>query len=208
MTPHVFIFINGIKNDPGASDGWTDRAVTSTHIRYPLLPVKGEKFEYAATAIFRRLKQDERARAFAKMISFYVDAGFRITLVGHSNGCDIIARVLDLVRGVDSVHLFAPAADAKDFERALAFGKVGKIHIYGSTRDAALKAAKLSRTLFGWAGLGYGSLGLQAAEFAKANPGKVFDHSDDAQGHSTWFDRGQRFEQTMNLLFEHELLFQ
>lgn len=207
MTPHVFIYINGIRNDPGDSDGWTDRAVTWTNIKFPELPIKGEKFEYESTALFRRLRQDDRAKSLVKMIQFYQTYGFRITLVGHSNGGDIIARVLRET-SVDSAHLIAPAADGEDYETALALGRLGTLHIYGSKKDAALRLASWSRRLFGWAGLGYGSLGLSGEDLAEKFPRRVWDHSDDSQGHSTWFDRGPRFEQTMTDIFDHELLFE
>lgn len=197
MRPAVIICINGILNKPGKADGWTDRAVTWFHCKYPESTVRAEKFEYATGALLRRIKQARRAQAIARMCGFYRRAGYRIHLVGHSNGCDLIARVLEIFGyPVESVHLFAPAADGGDFLAAFEQGRLGELHIYGSRKDRALKLARLSRRLAGWIRirgrrLGYGSLGLLGREFAHehAPAWPIHDHSDDAQGHSTWFGR-------------------
>ena len=201
----VLIFINGILTNPGDADGWTDRAVTFTNTR-TRDGIYGEKFEYATGALTRRFQQDERAAAIARMISFYRRADFqRVIGVGHSNGCDILARVLTRLNvALDAVHLFAPAAEPVDYERALQMGSVERIFIYGAQTDKALLFAKRSKTLVGWAGLGYGSLGLQGAEFAAAHPDRVRDCSVNTYGHSDWFARDTHFEPTMKLLLENE----
>lgn len=216
--PCVFVFVNGILSRPGSSQGWTDRACTWMQTRHPH---KAEKWEYFAAPFTRRLRQRTRARKIATLMAYYQEAGFDVVLVGHSNGCDLIARVLRL-RGaqpwyyrhaVRSVHLFAAAADWKDFEWALNVGNLQRCHLYGSDNDNALKLASLSRFLFGWLGLGYGSLGLQSAEVEYEDrvwhglaemPPRVFDHANDDYGHSDWFTRGANFERTMHDLVENE----
>lgn len=201
----VLIFINGILTNPGDADGWTDRAVTFTNTR-TRDGIYGEKFEYATGALTRRFQQDNRAAAISRMVSYYRRAGFsRVIGVGHSNGCDILARVLtNLNVALDSVHLFAPAAEPADYEQALRMGSVGRIFIYGSKADKALQFARRSKPLVGWLGLGYGSLGLLGPEFAAAHPDRVTDCSDHTLGHSDWFARETHFEPTMKLLLENE----
>jgi hypothetical protein len=201
----VLIFINGILSNPGDADGWTDRAVTFTNTR-SRDGIYGEKFEYATGALTRRLQQDDRAAAIARMVSFYRRAGFsRVIGVGHSNGCDILARVLTRLNvALDSVHLFSPAADPADFDRALQMSAVGRIFVYGSKNDKALQFASTTKKVLGIFGLGYGSLGLQGAEFAAAHPTRVFDCSDHVMGHSSWFARDTHFEPTMKRVFENE----
>jgi hypothetical protein len=202
----VLIFVNGILANPGDSDGWTDRAVTFTNTR-TRDGVYGEKFEYATGPLTRRWKQDDRAAAIATMISYYRRAGFqRVIGVGHSNGCDILARVLTRLNvALDSVHLFAPAATAADYHRALQMDSVERIYIYGSRKDAALGiGARASKALLGWAGLGYGTLGLEGAAVAAAHPERVKDCSIHSYGHSDWFARDSHFEPTMRTLFENE----
>ncbi len=201
----VVIFVNGILTNPGDSDGWTDRAVTFTNTR-TRDGIYGEKFEYATGALTRRFQQDDRAAAIARMVSFYRRAGFvRVIGVGHSNGCDILARVLTRLNvALDSVHLFAPAAEPADYEQALRMGSVGRICIYGSKADKALKLASRSKVLVGWLGLGYGSLGLLGPQFAAAHPDRVTDNSIHTFGHSDWFARDTHFETTMKRLFENE----
>ncbi len=102
---------------------------------------------------------------------------------------------------IAAAHIFAPAADWADFKDALDLGAVERVRIYGSANDEALKIAAQSRCLLGWAGLGYGSMGLHGPEIAEqAFPHDVRDFSNDSFGHSTWFERGEHFESTMRLL--------
>ncbi len=163
----LFVFINGILTAPGDAEGWTDRSVTWTQSR---TPHKAEKWEYATGPLLRRLRQQTRAEKIATMLAYYERAGFEIVLVGHSNGCDIIARVLELRAELcwfyqlplRSVHLFSAAAEAEDFRSALDRDDVARIFFYSGGRDLALRAGRVSRTLFGWAGLGYGTAGGSA----------------------------------------------
>lgn len=206
-TARVFVFVNGILNWSGAHDGWTDRAVTWTNSR---TPHKAEKWEYSTGALTRRLLQQSRAEKIATMLAFYERRDFEIVLVGHSNGCDILARVLALrtaepwyfTRPIRAAHLFSPAAEAKDFENALIGGDVERLHLYGSANDTALKLGRVSRIALGWTGLGYGTLGLEAQPLAEFP--NVFVTRRDDFGHSTWFEKGAHFETTMTLLHHRD----
>lgn len=202
MNPHVFICINGILSNPGESDGWTDRAVTWLHLNSDS---RAEKFEYAAGALTRRLTQQSRAVAIATMCELYCAAGFAVSLIGHSNGCDLIARVLDLTltRKFRSVYLFAAATDAIWFEEALARQQIAQLFLYGSANDRALKLAALSQKLGGWLGLGYGSLGLSVRRFADTHA-NTYAAQVDTMEHSTWFERGGHFEATMSGILESD----
>ena len=192
-----YIAINGIRTNPGDAEGWTDRFVTWVNTRLPD-GVVAEKFEYACSALLRRLRQRERADEIAKKVGYYRRAGYRLVLVGHSNGCDLIARVLEACGAeIDAAHLISPAADEEDFADAIREGLIRRIHVYGSRNDGALRFACATRPLLGWLGLGYGSLGLRGREFARLFPEVVQDHSDDSCGHSTWLQRGPRFEALM-----------
>lgn len=202
MSRHVIICVNGILTNPGDSDGWTDRAVTWLHLH---TEAHAEKFEYAAGIFTRRLQQHVRAWAIARMAKFYFEAGWSVSLLGHSNGCDLIARVLDLTRSrcFRSVHLFAAAADGRDFYDALGRQQIGRVFLYGSENDRALKLAALSRKLFGWLGLGYGSFGLRVKWVTFVDTGFTAVN-DNSQTHSSWFARGHAFERTMRLIRRHE----
>lgn len=193
----VFICVNGILTNPGDAEGWTDRAVTWLHLH---TDARAEKYEYAAGAMTRRLHQDERAAGLAKMAQYYLDAGWSVSFIGHSNGCDIIARVLRFFgwpASFRSAHLFAAAADAEDFrESAMTRGVLQRCFVYGSPNDRALRIAALSRRTLGWLGLGYGSMGLDPVAAAGNCPDmkpivrEDYDHAD-------WFARGEKFEATM-----------
>lgn len=197
---HVFILVNGILTRPGASDGWCDRAVTWLHLH---TDSRAEKFEYAAGALTRRFWQQARARAIANMVGYYARSGYEISLVGHSNGCDLIGRVIELTAGdFRSAHLFAAAAEAGDFDWPLGLN-LEHLFLYVSAADRALQLAGLSRKLFGWAGLGYGDLGRRVPPDLAESP-RVTVHRRDDYGHSTWFERGARFETTMRQLLLNE----
>lgn len=200
----VFLCINGILTDPRRADAWTDEAVDWINRKLPD-GVVAVSYEYNATPLLRRWGQRERAEHIAAKAAAYRRAGYRVVLVGHSNGCDLIARVIGGISAeVDTVHLFSPAADEADFERAIEMETVRRIFIYGSRHDLALRyGAQLSRRLtFGK--LGYGSLGLRGREFARQHPEVVEDHSRDDFGHSDWFVPRGHFTQTMGLLAQNE----
>jgi len=200
----VFIAINGIRTNPGDADGWTDRFVTWIHTRTPD-GTYAEKFEYYCSALLRRVHQRERAGQIAAKVGYYRRSGHRVVLVGHSNGCDLIARVLmGCGQEIDAAHLLAPATDGEMFDEAILSGVIRRIHIYGSANDEALKFARNTRKLIGWCGLGYGYLGLQGRDFEKRHPHVVRDHSNDEYGHITWFARGPVFESTMQKIVAND----
>jgi predicted alpha/beta hydrolase family esterase len=205
MKRTFFLAINGIRTNPGDEEGWTDRFVTWAHTRLPD-GVVAEKYEYSAWALTRRIFQEARAKTINKKINYYRRAGYRVVVVGHSNGCDLIARVMkNYGSEIEAAHLIAPAADEEDFANAILDGMIRRIHIYGSANDRALQFAKATRPLIGWLGLGYGALGLRGPEFAAAFPDIARDHSDDAQGHGTWLQRGKNFEELMQAISANDL---
>lgn len=209
---HVFIFVNGILANPGAHDGWTDRAVTWVHLH---THHRAEKFEYHARALTRRLRQGFHAAALRALVRSYRDR--IVHLVGHSNGCDIILRAIAApgLPRIASLHLIAGACEA-DFRinglnDALLDAKVGQVYAYVAGHDSAMKWARVSRLLFGWAGLGYGTLGLTGPlnvdsalqDEARSHPAVVLVR-ENSYGHSSWFD-GANFERTLRRVTTHHL---
>ncbi len=207
---HVFIFVNGIFAFPGKLRGWTDRAVTNTHTLHDFKSlVVAEKFEYLAGALTRRLRQSERVKALHGMMTEYQIAGYKIHLVGHSNGCDIICRVLKRIfmEKVSTIHLFAPACEA-DFNEngindVLAGERLGGVFLYGSRNDRALKLGQLSRKVLKPIGLGYGSLGLTGPVNLKGGfQNRYVSCWRNLFGHSTWWDT-DHFAWTMKMIFQN-----
>jgi hypothetical protein len=199
---HVLVFINGILAAPGDAEGWTDRAVTWSHLHTDF---RAEKLEYFTGAITRRLHQQARATKFARMLERYAAAGFTFSLVGHSNGCDLILRIARLLAGsrtIRHVHLVAAAAEA-DFERnglneLLCERTVGRAQIYASRSDHALGFARLTSRPLSLLGLGYGSLGLTGpANVSSHVTSRVSVIDQPGYGHSTWF--ADEFEASPNV---------
>jgi len=204
MSRTFFLAINGIRFHPGDAQGWPERFCDYINFRTPD-GVSADRREYYTTAVTRFIGQRRRTDELARKVSRAKQAGYRVVLVGHSNGCDITARLLrDIGTQIAACHLFAPAAQEEDFEDALINDVVGRVHIYGSLNDKALQFAKVTHVFGSWAGLGYGSMGLRGGEFAARWPGRVFDHSNHSFGHSTWFTEGQIFEHTMKSIIEND----
>lgn len=200
----VFLAINGIRFRPGTARGWPERMCDWINCRMPD-GVIADRREYYTTAVTRFIGQRKRTDELARKVSKLRHAGYRLVLVGHSNGCDVTGRLLrDLGIYVDACHLFAPAAMEEDYEDALINEMVGRIHIYGSMNDKALQWGSVTRALFGWLGLGYGSLGLRGGDFAAKYPDRVKDHSNHSFGHSSWWDEGANFERSMRLIIEND----
>lgn len=193
----TYIFVNGILNNPGAADGWTDQAVTWIHTN---TINRAEKFEYCCGAITRRLGQRKRADNLAALLSRYSDS--TVILVAHSNGCDLVARALRVCgTKVERVHLFSGACEADFFKNGfnslLGNNRVGSFSCYRATADRAMRFARLTSYFLRWFGLGYGTLGLTGplrvadvvAQRVKAIDGEGF-------GHSEWFEP-EHFDETM-----------
>jgi pimeloyl-ACP methyl ester carboxylesterase len=199
----VYFILNGIHTNPAQTDGWVDEAATLLNRQTPDY-VKPEKFEYYTTALTRRLFQARRAEKLLHKALGYAEDGWTVRMIGHSNGCDLIARVaLAADFRLDSVHLIAPAAEDKHFADAVIQSKIRRVHIYGSENDKALQAAGLSAKLLNFVGLGFGSLGLRGKALADCFPGRVFDHSRHHYGHSTWLG-GLALPGTVREILQHD----
>lgn len=202
MPKRVYIFINGILTKPSDTDAWTDRAeawiIGNTEY-------KATKFEYFSGAITRRLFQNARVDMVRKIVEPYLKDNYEVVLVGHSNGCDIICRLIDKYHAVRAteIHLIAAACE-HDFRKnglalAMRTGRVGKVYCYLSHNDKSLSTAVVSSWLLSWIGLGYGYLGLVGPSNAP-NAGRTMVRWDDSKDHSDWFLRGGNFVETMHLL--------
>jgi len=194
-----YLFINGILTLSDGRNAWPDRAVTWTESHYGQL---AEKYEYFSGALTRRLFQAARVRECAQLLRHY--AGHDLILVGHSNGADIVCRLLQTTDiEVSEVHLLAAAAEA-DFDRnglnqALLTGRLGSVHLYGSHNDRALELAQFTE-IFSFLGLGYGALGRTGPEHIDDRVShRVTQIWRDDFDHSTWFSPAQ-FAQTMALV--------
>ena len=189
---NAYIFINGIYTNPGSQDAWTDRAVTyiNTTTRH-----KAEKLEYLATALSRRIKQQKIAVYLFDMIKVYRRHKFDVVLIGHSNGADIIIRTLKMCdkAGIHilGVHLLSPACSRDPQENKLNIMvdslKIRDLNIYIAGKDHMMDAARLSKKILGFLGLGYGSLGGLSKEEAIKLYGKDRIVYREDFGHSTWF---------------------
>lgn len=180
---------------------WVVRMTDDIMRRNPA--ARASEFRYFAGPIFRRGRQQQRARQLAAMIEGWYDDGFSVVAVGHSNGCDLILRAMGLmVAHVEALHLISAAADA-DFagnglNDALAHGRCGRVMCYVSDGDSALSVwARLSN----WVSLGlvgYGSLGWSGPQNVDADvTSRVIVVRRDYLEHGGWFAVDQ-YEATLN----------
>jgi hypothetical protein len=198
----LFYCINGILTQPGNAENWTTR--TNSWInRHTVDGIVSDRYEYFCDILLRNVKQQKRVEEIALEVAKYRQAGYRIVLIGHSNGCALIGDVLSRCgQSIFAAHLFAPAAEVGVFEDAIREGFVKRIHIYGSKNDRALKIAEALGPVAKWVPWTgrYGSLGLHGPDFASRFPLTVTDHSNDSYDHGTWFTHGDIFNATMELI--------
>jgi esterase/lipase superfamily enzyme len=194
----IYIFVNGIMTFPGESDNWNAKAVTH-FIVSKLTPA--EKLEYfSGFLLSRAIWQKKRAEKLRKKLQFYINQGWEICLVAHSNGADV---VLDTLRDMNwpamkELHLFSPACES-DFVKnglngAMADGRIDKVSVYIAEKDLPLR---LAGTLIGWIS-GFGQLGrtgpMRVCEDVSSRV-RVVRESD--FGHSTWWSE-ENFAETMD----------
>jgi len=176
----VFLFVNGILTRPGASENWTARAVTWTHIHTPF---KAEKVEYFTSVLARPLHNRHRSEKLAHTLDFYLRNGFEVTIAAHSNGADV---ALDALQSrawpkIKALHLISAANEA-DFDKNglnKSLDRIADLHVWIAEKDWALA---LASTLPGKL-LGYGTLGRRGPVNAR-RPVNVRRAS---FGHGDWF---------------------
>ena len=198
----VYILIPGIWSNPGDNFAWLDQAEDYIERNFP--NSRARQYEYFSPAIFRRIGQQKRAREVASISAKYLDDGYDVALVGHSNGSDIICRALSLLNpcaGISEVHLIAGACE-EDFRRnglnvALASERVRRVFVYSSHSDTALSKYASKSRWFRFLGLGYGLLGLVGPKHALSEFGeRITNYREDHLGHCDWLG-GEDFVQTM-----------
>lgn len=181
-----FLAVNGILTRPGDIDGWTDKAEDFWQSKGLL----ASKYEYGCGAATRFLFQGKRVK---EVIQILRRTSRPVVYVGHSNGCEILSRVIRESRYTfPAVHLFAPAVQCdfkkNGFNTALKSGRIGKLFIYGSKNDLTLKYGNRFTGWLGGFGLGYGCLGQLGPENMDISvKERVILDWRDTFGHSTWW---------------------
>lgn len=189
MNRTVYIFIPGILTEVGDMLGWAKDACRYIQVYTPHCC---DRFDYfTLPLISRRLFQSKRVKCVVEMIRQWNE--FRIVLVGHSNGCDIICRILKQypIR-IHQVHLIAGATDcscnANGINEALRNGNLGSAHVYCSLNDDILR--DLAKGWTGWLkpiGLGYGWIGYGGpTDIDNEVRDKIHVIRNDLQNHVSW----------------------
>jgi len=156
--------------------------------------------EYFCGPIGRAFGQTDRVSKLYRTLDQYRD-GWEITMVGHSNGCDVILDALwggaQWAQREAALHLVCGACES-NFHRnglntLLSSEMIGRVSVYVAKKDVALRLAR------SWAGklLGYGTLGLHGPKYV--SPGvaeKVETIEWPSYGHSDCWEDGE-FSETM-----------
>lgn len=199
MNPKFYLYVNGILTNPKDTKAWTDRAVIWTESLGK--PFTARAYEYFCDAILRRLGQSKRVKDVAAIVEKYDELGFDVCLVGHSNGADIICRLLqDYDLKVKEIHLVAGACERdcnrNGINQALYDDRLDKVFLYCSKMDSALKLARNTHWLLGLVGLGYGTMGLEGpVNELKADTTVIWRDLD----HSECWDE-KHFDETLRLI--------
>lgn len=194
----VFIHVNGIMTRPGDSRNWNGRATTWTHLH---TPHRAEKLEYFTGPLFSRMiGQRDRIKKLATMIRYYLNEGWQVSLVGHSNGCGVIIGALKFLNWprIEEIHLFAGACEADFRVNGLNLAqlgeRIGRVVCYVSENDRALAWA--ASRVGQW--FGYGALGRTGPKNFLPERTEVIASHD--YGHSDWWENAE-FEATMRMIF-------
>lgn len=200
--PYYF-FIPGINTNTADIDGWHDRAE-----RYcERLGLRANAYPYHVTALDRWIHQAGHIRNAMRCLREGVMPDERIAVTTHSNGAAIACGMLREYHDwhVSELHLVAGAEFASyeqnGLNAAVDRGQVKAIFLYCSRSDRALKAAKATRKVLRFVGLGFGSIGL-------TGPADMSDEADartrvvwrDGFDHSDYFTPAENFESTMRLI--------
>jgi hypothetical protein len=166
MIETVVIVVPGLGADTSDNAGFAPRLARDVCGEYGF---KGVEVRYYAGPLLRRLSLSRIVRDVVEDATFFLERGYRVRMVGFSNGAEVICRALramDLKVGwqVDRVALFGAACDASfndnGLNRALMLHEVREVVVGVSKADSVLSRwARLSRLLFGWLRLGFGTLG-------------------------------------------------
>lgn len=157
-----WVAVPGINTNSEDNENWSPRACDWIEL---YTNDSAREFDNELGPITRRFKLQKKAIELARLIERLASEGFRIKLIGHSNGCEIIRRALLLTNvRVEVVHLVAGACD-HDFERGewnrlIREKRIKIIIVHASKSDEALKFGKWTTGWlrpFGW---GYGWSGL------------------------------------------------
>ncbi len=196
----VKIFVPGILNWPNSSKNWEDKATTWTNIQDKHYP---DSVHYFCTPIMRAFHQQKRILRVKNLLETYVDNGdFKISLIGHSNGCDLVVNALKETQDfrVESVHLLSGACEANfelnSLNKALLEDKIGKVYVYVAGADKAMILAN------SWIGrfCEYGHLGLNGPTNVDQRIAKrVITINEKSFGHSEWWN-DDNFDNTMRLI--------
>lgn len=189
----VYVYVCGIFESPGQWHAWPARAVTWTHVNAPY--DRAEKFEYFTGLFLRTLGQEERAGKLAKMLSFYLAANWQVVVVAHSNGADVALDALAILNypPLERMHLFSAACDADCEKSGLSRVRADSVHVYRAWNDWALEIAG---TPLGYA-LGFGTLGRDGPLNGSRALAPIHVIDEPGYGHNDWFQKGPRFELTM-----------
>lgn len=197
-----YFFIAGINADTADIDGWTERAERSCERR----GLRANAYPYHVNALDRWVWQAKHVRNATRCLRESLMTSDDVVIAAHSNGVAIALGMLraDPAMVVSELHLIAGAAFAsyKDngLNDAIARHQVGKVFLYCSRDDLALKAAQTTRKFLRFVGLGFGSIGL-------TGPADMSDEADartrviwhEGFDHSTYFDDAN-FRDTMRAI--------
>lgn len=181
-----FILVNGILTNPRDIKGWTDRAERW----YENQSITAVRYEYFSGALTRFIFQESRVNDLLEIMK---DLEKPFIYVGHSNGCELLSRMLKKhhVR-FEAAHLFAAAVDPdfneNGFNKALEDNKLGKLFCYCSKNDKILQNGKKYTGFLNPIGLGYGNLGqVGPSNLSTIANERTYVHWNDDLNHSDWW---------------------
>jgi len=203
-----WVTVPGINTDAEDNLNWSPRACDYIEAFTNDL---AREFDNELGPLSRRFKLQDKAVELSKILEQLAGQGFRLKLIGHSNGCEMIRRAMLLTNiNIEEIHLVAGACD-HDFEKGqwnklIRESRVKKIIVHASKSDGALRLGKWTTGWLRPVGYGYGWVGLIGPQ----NVAREFVHRvitiwhDDLWnqkkfGHSEYWD-AKKFDRTMKII--------
>lgn len=144
----VWLIVRGICGDPADCEEWEQHSADWIH-QDPYCQSRGfiaRADSYSCSFVTVAFRESARVKSFAKVLKGYLDAGFQVYGLCHSNGTRIWRGALQQLNWprVEQLHFVNGACDSDfrrtGFNQALKRNKIGTFHYYVGGCDIAMLA--------------------------------------------------------------------
>lgn len=147
MKPTIWLIVRGIAGNANNCLEWEQRAadwiLQDDFCREAGYVARADSYSCSFLDVW--IRQKERSEQFARVLLSYVEKGFAIRCIAHSNGTRVVRDGLKIAHWprVEELHFVCGACDSDfhrtDFNCALKHNRIGAFYHYEGGRDWAMK---------------------------------------------------------------------